>query len=126
LQNRNLVKRQKTTVAITSICAVLSVVCTVFEAVAALSLEYCDGEDLIQFYWVFWGLIQVGGCIALTGLAVYHIYSFNDKAHPPWMIGLGTPVLVISGLGHLLILCITSLYRKWRGIPPEEDEPRRS
>jgi hypothetical protein len=99
--------------AITSVCAVLAVISTIVEAFAVLALEYCDGENLTQFYWAFWGLIQVGACIALIGLAVYHIRSLNDKDHPPWMIALGTPVLVIAGLGHLLVLGVRALLRKY-------------
>lgn len=105
-------KRQYMTVGITSICAVVGTVATIIEALAVLALEYCDGEDLTQLYWAFWSIIQVGACIALIGLAVYHIYSLSDKDHPPWMIALGTPVLVIAGLGHLLVLGFRALLRR--------------
>jgi hypothetical protein len=121
-------KRQYKTVAITSVCAVLGVVATVVEALAILAHQYCDGEDLTQFYWAFWSLISVGACIALIGLAIYHIYSLNDKDHPPWMIALGTPVLVIAGLGHLLVLGILALLRRFLGteIGLQERAHRRS
>ena len=112
------------TVAITSVCAIGGTVSAIIEALAALALEYCDGEDLTQFYWAFWGLIQVGACIALIGLAVYHIYSLNDKDHPPWMIALGTPVLVIAGLGHLLVLGILALFRRCTGRPAVQAQER--
>ena len=105
------------TVAITSVCALLGTVATIMEAFAALTLQYCDGEDLMQFYWSFWALLQVGSVIALIGLAVYHLYSLNDKDHPPWMIALGTPVLVLAGLGHLLVLAILALLRRFLGWP---------
>lgn len=116
------------TVAITSICAIVGTVSTIIEALSTLSLEYCHGEDLTQFYWAFWALLEVGACIALIGLAVYHIYSLSDKDHPPWMIALGTPVLVIAGLGHLLVLGIRALFRRCMGWPakPRERERRLS
>lgn len=122
-------KRQYMTVGITSICAVVGTVSTIIEALAVLALEYCHGEDLTQFYWAFWGIIEVGACIALIGLAVYHIYSLSDKDHPPWMIALGTPVLVIAGLGHLLVLGIRAILRRCTGRPasqPQERSRRRS
>jgi hypothetical protein len=102
------------TVAITSVCALLGTVATIMEAFAALTLQYCDGEDLMQFYWSFWALLQVGSVIALIGLAVYHLYSLTDKDHPPWMIALGTPVLVIAGLGHIAVLGFRAVWRRLR------------
>lgn len=123
-KQRDLEKRQYMTVAITSICAILATVATVMEALACLTLQYCDGEDLMQFYWSFWALLQIGSVIALIGLAVYHIYSLNDKDHPPWMIALGTPVLVIAGLGHIIVLGVLLALRSCTGRPTAQPPAR--
>lgn len=114
------------TVAITSICAMLAIVASVMEALACLTLQFCDGEDLVQFYWSFWALLQIGSVIALIGLAVYHIYSLNDKDHPPWMVALGTPVLVIAGLGHLIVLGVLLTLRRCTKRPATQPRSRRS
>jgi hypothetical protein len=121
-KQRDLEKRQYMTVAITSICAILATVATIIEALACLTLQYCDGEDLMQFYWSFWAVLQIGSVIALIGLAVYHIYSLNDKDHPPWMIALGTPVLVIAGLGHIIVLGVLLALRSCTGRPATQPQ----
>jgi uncharacterized BrkB/YihY/UPF0761 family membrane protein len=126
-KKKQLTERQYITVAITSVSALAATVATIMEAFAALTLEYCDGEDLMQFYWGFWTLIQVGSVIAMIGLAAYHYYSLNDKDHPPWMVALGTPVLVIAGLGHMVVLGVRTAWRKFSGYSKKKQSqvPRR-
>ncbi|KAK4648630.1 uncharacterized protein QC761_111910 [Podospora bellae-mahoneyi] len=87
------------------VCALyssISVVAVVMEVYALLALQFCDGEDLMSLYWSTWTMLQVGSLIAIFGilLAVYN--SVRARKNPPWALALGTPVLVVAGIGHAL------------------------
>lgn len=82
----------------------ISIVCVILEAFAILNIEYCDGEDLINLYWSFWSILQVGSIIAEFGVILQLWMLLSDVANPSWAVALGTPVLVLAALGHALHL----------------------
>jgi len=83
------------------LCLVLSVTCTVFEVFAAFNIEYCDGEDLMQLYWGFWSVLQVGSNIAIFGVMLQLWIALGNVKSPSWAVALGTPVLVFAALGWI-------------------------
>ncbi|KAK0730454.1 hypothetical protein B0H67DRAFT_596588 [Lasiosphaeris hirsuta] len=93
-------RRMKRCMLICSIYAAVSVVAVVMEVFALMALQFCDGEDLMSLYWSTWAMMQVGSLIAIFGilLAVYN--GLRGNKNPPWALALGTPVLVVAGIGH--------------------------
>jgi hypothetical protein len=100
----------------------LSLIFIVMEALAALSIEFCDGEDLIFFYWSFWTLISVGSVIAIVGIALNQWYTLRSMEHPPWNVALGTPVLVVAAITHLWHITARKLWRRMMKIEEKEAE----
>ncbi|TVY85905.1 hypothetical protein LAWI1_G008372 [Lachnellula willkommii] len=45
---------------IATLCFLLTICCIVLECFALFNIQYCDGEDLMQLYWGFWSVLQVG------------------------------------------------------------------
>ncbi|KAK5994103.1 hypothetical protein PT974_07543 [Cladobotryum mycophilum] len=86
-------------------CVLLSTVLVVMEAYALLALQFCDGEDLMNLYWSTWTMIQIGSLIAMMGIILALAHSLRNRRHPPWALALGTPVLVIAGILHLIHDC---------------------
>ncbi len=86
---------------IASLCLILSATATVFECFALFNIEYCDGEDLMQLYWGFWSVLQVGSIIAILGVMVQFWIVLGDVETPSWAVALGTPVLVFAALGFV-------------------------
>ncbi|PTB61728.1 hypothetical protein BBK36DRAFT_1190502 [Trichoderma citrinoviride] len=86
-------------------CVLVSAAVVVMEAFALLALQFCDGENLISLYWSTWTMIQVGSLIAMMGIILAMAHSLRNRRHPPWALALGTPVLVIAGLLHLIHDC---------------------
>lgn len=85
------------------ICAVyscLSVVAVVMEVYALMALQFCDGEDLMSLYWSTWTMLQVGALIAIFGILLSVFNGLRGNKNPPWALALGTPVLVVAGVGH--------------------------
>lgn len=76
-------------------------VCTVFEVFALFNIEYCDGEDLMQLYWGFWSVLQVGSNIAIFGVMLQLWIVLGNVQTPSWAVALGTPVLVFAALGWI-------------------------
>ncbi|ROW11511.1 hypothetical protein VMCG_00988 [Cytospora schulzeri] len=72
----------------------------VLEAFVIAALQFCDGEPLVSLYWATWTMLQVGGLIAIWGICLHVRHMITGKKHPPWALALGTPVLVVAGLGH--------------------------
>lgn len=91
-------------------CSVLSVISVATEAFAGMSIAFCDGEDLMFFYWGFWSLTQIGSVIAMFGVAVNEYGLLVDIERPPWGVALGTPVLVIAAIQHLVHEITKSLF----------------
>ncbi|KAH8593928.1 hypothetical protein B0O99DRAFT_193421 [Bisporella sp. PMI_857] len=83
---------------IVGLCLVLSITCTVIEVFAAFNIEYCDGEDLMQLYWGFWSVLQVGSNIAIFGVMLQLWIVLGNVQSPSWAVALGTPVLVFAAL----------------------------
>lgn len=67
---------------IASLCLVLSVTATVFECFALFNIQFCDGEDLMQIYWGFWSVLQVGSNIAILGVMVQFWIVLGDIETP--------------------------------------------
>ncbi|KAL2182492.1 hypothetical protein L209DRAFT_759615 [Thermothelomyces heterothallicus CBS 203.75] len=80
--------------------AAVSVVAVVMEVYALMALQFCDGEDLMPLYWSTWTMMQVGSLIAIVGIMLAIFNSLRGNKHPPWALALGTPVLVVAGIGH--------------------------
>jgi hypothetical protein len=78
-----------------------SITCTVFEVFALFNIEYCDGEDLMQLYWGFWSVLQVGSNIAIFGVMLQLWIALGNVETPSWAVALGTPVLVLAAMGWI-------------------------
>lgn len=72
----------------------------VFEALDLLALQFCDLEPLASLYWSAWLSLQVGSVVAIFGITLHVRHMIKERKHPPWALALGTPVLVVAGLGH--------------------------
>ncbi|KAL2017554.1 hypothetical protein VTK56DRAFT_1988 [Thermocarpiscus australiensis] len=94
---RNIMKK---CMVVCSFYAAISVVAIVMEVYALLALQFCDGEDLMQLYWSTWTMLQVGSVIAIFGILLAVFNSLRGNKNPPWALALGTPVLVVAGIGH--------------------------
>ncbi|KAK4101662.1 hypothetical protein N658DRAFT_506848 [Parathielavia hyrcaniae] len=86
--------------AICGIYSALTVVAVVMEVYALMALQFCDGEDLMPLYWSTWTMMQVGSVIAILGIMLAIFNSLRGRKNPPWALALGTPVLVVAGIGH--------------------------
>ncbi|GAW12363.1 hypothetical protein ANO14919_017290 [Xylariales sp. No.14919] len=106
--------RKKLTVSLVFTLATLMVVSAmlVIEVYALLGLQFCDGEDLMSLYWATWTTLQLGSEIAILGVSLALWHHLWDMEHPLWALALGTPVLVVAGLGHLLSLVLRQFYHK--------------
>ncbi|EGR49671.1 uncharacterized protein TRIREDRAFT_106684 [Trichoderma reesei QM6a] len=93
-------------------CVLVSAAVVVMEAFSLLALQFCDGENLISLYWSTWTMIQVGSLIAMMGIILAMAHSLRNRRHPPWALALGTPVLVIAGLLHLIHDCTKKRVKK--------------
>lgn len=82
------------------VCGTVALLVVVLEAFVMMALQFCDGEPIISLYWATWTTLQVGGLIAIWGICLHVRHMITGKRHPPWALALGTPVLVVAGLGH--------------------------
>lgn len=99
---RRRVRRLRTHyLSIVSLCFVFSATCTVLEVFVLFNIEFCDGEDLMQLYWGFWSILQVGSNIAILGVMVQLWIVLGNVQTPSWAVALGTPVLVFAAIGWL-------------------------
>ncbi|KAK3330151.1 hypothetical protein B0H66DRAFT_47483 [Apodospora peruviana] len=92
--------KMKKCMLICSIYAAISVVAVVMEVYALMALQFCDGEDLMSLYWSTWAMMQVGSLIAIFGILLSVFNGLRGNKNPPWALALGTPVLVVAGIGH--------------------------
>ncbi|KAK4457608.1 hypothetical protein QBC42DRAFT_317414 [Cladorrhinum samala] len=92
--------RMKKCFYICGLYASISVVAVVMEVYALMALQFCDGEDLMPLYWSTWTMMQVGSLIAVFGILLSVSNSLRGRKNPPWALALGTPVLVVAGIGH--------------------------
>lgn len=84
---------------VASLCLALATTATVIEFFALFNIQFCDGEDLMQLYWGFWSVLQVGSNIAILGVVVQFWIVLGDVETPSWAVALGTPVLVFAAIG---------------------------
>ncbi|KAG5973820.1 hypothetical protein E4U55_000266 [Claviceps digitariae] len=105
-------KSLRTYILLTVACVLVSTTVVIMEAFALLALQFCDGEDLMSLYWSTWTMLQVGSLIALMGIVLALLFSHRNRKHPPWALALGTPVLVIAGLLHLIHDCSSKRVKK--------------
>lgn len=117
-------KHVKKITGIAFIAALLAITSTIMEAFAGLTLQYCHNLGLMNSYWGFWNLIQIGSCIAMVGITAKGCYSLNDRdhLHPPWSIALGTHVLVLAGLGLMIGEAVRRAWNKFREVVPDPPE----
>lgn len=94
--------RRKRCLYVSMCCSALSIFLVVMEAFAGMSIAFCDGEDLMFFYWGFWSLLQIGSVIAMWGIVVNEYSLLKGHERPPWGVALGTPVLVFAAMHHLI------------------------
>ncbi|GAB1311082.1 Transmembrane protein [Madurella fahalii] len=92
--------RMKRCMMICSVYASVSIVAVIMEVYALMALQFCDGEDLMPLYWSTWTMMQVGSVIAILGILLAMFNSLRGNKNPPWALALGTPVLVVAGIGH--------------------------
>ncbi|KAL2260767.1 hypothetical protein VTK26DRAFT_5142 [Humicola hyalothermophila] len=98
--SREYKRRMQRCVMFCSIYSVIAVVAVVMEVYALLALQFCDGEDLMPLYWSTWTMLQVGSVIAIFGILLAVINTLRGNKNPPWALALGTPVLVVAGIGY--------------------------
>lgn len=103
-------------------CVLVSLVVVIMEAFALLALQFCDGEDLMSLYWSTWTMIQVGSLIAIMGIILALGHSLRNRKHPPWALALGTPVLVIAGVLHLIHDCTKKRVKKLKQSPASDSD----
>ncbi|KAF7944989.1 uncharacterized protein EAE97_005622 [Botrytis byssoidea] len=109
-QVRRIRRRRIHYLSIVSLCFLIALICIVLEVFAAFNIEYCDGEDLIQLYWGFWSILQVGSLIAILGVMLQFWIVLGNVQTPSWAVALGTPVLVFAALGYIF----RHLGKSWR------------
>ncbi|KAE9369284.1 hypothetical protein N431DRAFT_469207 [Stipitochalara longipes BDJ] len=107
---------------IVSLCLIFSATAAVFECFALFNIEFCDGEDLMQLYWGFWSVLQVGSNIAILGVMVQFWIVLSDREMPSWAVALGTPVLVFAALGFVFHSIGTQTWDRCRGKRPQVQE----
>jgi len=107
---------------IVSLCLILSATAAVFECFALFNIEFCDGEDLMQLYWGFWSVLQVGSNIAILGVMVQFWIVLSDHETPSWAVALGTPVLVFAALGFVFHSIGAQTWDRCRGKRPQAQE----
>lgn len=72
-------------------------------AFAGLAIAWCHGEDLINFYWSFWTIVDNGCVIAIFGTVLQQWYSLSiPESTLPWNVALGTPIPVLATIMHCL------------------------
>jgi hypothetical protein len=111
----------------TTIAALLVIGCVIVEALAGCALTYCMKHKLIWFYWGMWTLTQVGSLIAIIGVTVHQWACLGEHSTPPWNVALGTPILVITGIAHIIGSWLAKKFKKWTGgVAAEAESSTRS
>jgi len=105
-----------------SLCFILSIICTILECFAAFNIEYCDGEDLMNLYWGFWSVLQVGSIIAIFGVMLQFWIVLGNVETPSWAVALGTPVLIFAALGFMFRFFWKKSVGKFRSGAMQETE----
>ncbi|RDW68060.1 hypothetical protein BP6252_09456 [Coleophoma cylindrospora] len=100
---------------IVTLCLMASIVSVVLEAFALFNIEYCDGEDLMQLFWGFWSILQVGSIIAIFGVMLQFWIVLGSHEHPSWGVALGTPVLVFAAFAWIVRAISLRAWARLRG-----------
>ncbi|KAK0703738.1 hypothetical protein B0T26DRAFT_658418 [Lasiosphaeria miniovina] len=106
--------RMKRCMFVCTIYATISVTSVVMEVFMLMALQFCDGEDLMSLYWSTWTMMQVGSLIAIFGILLAVFNSLRGNKNPPWALALGTPVLVVAGLGHAVHVAMRKRVKRVR------------
>lgn len=80
----------------------VSLAVSVLEVFVLLALQFCSQEPLASLYWSTWTVLQVGAVVAIFGICLHVRHMIRGRRNPPWALALGTPVLVVAGIGHYL------------------------
>jgi hypothetical protein len=83
-------------------CLVVAIVCDIFQVLAIIALQHCHHEDLLGLYWPLWTLLGLGSTIAMVGVCINQAYGLLEQDLPPFGTALGTPVLVVCAIIHLI------------------------
>jgi len=86
----------------TGLCLIFATACNVFQVLSIISLQHCWHEDLLGLYWPLWTLLGLGSTVAMLGVVVNQIYGLLEHELPGFSVGMGTPVLVVCAIVHLL------------------------
>ncbi|KAK8048611.1 hypothetical protein PG994_010341 [Apiospora phragmitis] len=105
-------KKVKRALAAVIFIFLVSAVTVVIETFCLLALQFCDGEDLMSLYWSTWTMMQLGSQIAIGGVVLALWHTLCNVKHPMWALAMGTPILVVAGLGHVASLCLHKMYKK--------------
>lgn len=92
-------------------CFTIAAVSVSMQALALICLVDCHGEDLAFIYVSVWTLLGVGTSMAMLGAALSQAIWLTQLDQPAYNVAMGTPVLVVSAIGHV---CYTSAQRMWQ------------
>ncbi|KAE9376959.1 hypothetical protein N431DRAFT_188059 [Stipitochalara longipes BDJ] len=93
---------------------VMAVIANVMQVMAIFALQHCHKEDLLGLYWPLWTLLGLGSSIAMLGVVITQLYGLHGHDLPPFNVALGTPLLIVSGLGHFLFTWGQKKWEKYR------------
>ncbi|OTA99793.1 hypothetical protein M426DRAFT_27188 [Hypoxylon sp. CI-4A] len=105
-------RKLKSSLAWCTVLFLAAAVLLVIEVFALLALQFCDGEDLMALYWATWTMLQLGSEIAILGIDLALWHHLSNVRLPLWALALGTPVLVVAGIGHFIQVALGKVYRK--------------
>lgn len=91
----------------TSCLFVLLVFSTIMQVFAAHAILFCHKESLMHLYFPVWTVFAIGITFATLGCCVTQVYALKTMKLPPFGVALGTPVLVVSAVTHLVWNSIT-------------------
>ncbi|PVH87218.1 hypothetical protein DL98DRAFT_637953 [Cadophora sp. DSE1049] len=91
----------------TSCLLTLLVFSTIMQVFAAHTILFCHKESLMHLYFPVWTVFAIGITFATLGCCVTQVYALKTMKLPPFGVALGTPVLVVSAVTHLVWNSIT-------------------
>ncbi|KAG4425673.1 hypothetical protein IFR04_001135 [Cadophora malorum] len=86
---------------------ILLVFSTIMQVFAAHTILFCHKESLMHLYFPVWTVFAIGITFATLGCCVTQVYALKTMKLPPFGVALGTPVLVVSAVTHLVWNSIT-------------------
>ncbi|KAG4442760.1 hypothetical protein IFR05_001777 [Cadophora sp. M221] len=92
----------KRCVAQTFFLFILLLFSTAMQVFAAHTILFCHNESLMHLYFPVWTVFAIGITFATLGCCVTQVYALKTMKLPPFGVALGTPVLVVSAVTHLL------------------------